>query len=211
MKLDCTNLDCPIPVLRTKEALESMEEGILDVELNSYSSIENVKRFVKSQGLFFEEKQIGKAHIILSIVKGYECGIEQGESKSEDALRAEQIAQIAKEKQENRRFWTLLIGAVVSAILASTCCLGPLLFLIFGISVGSLGFLKAFAPYHTYFSIGAIAVVGYLWFDWFWSRRDKVACATSLCKNYTLYLGIGTIFVAILVTYPFWIDKLIVL
>ncbi len=213
MKLDCRNLDCPIPVLRTKEALEEMEEGILDVELNTLSSIENVKRFIKSQGLFFEEKKLGSRHIVLSIVKGYECAIEPQEDKknsisTSEALRATQISQIAKERQDAKRFYSLLLGGIISAILASTCCLAPLLFLLFGVSVGSLSFLQYFSPYHNYFSVGAIGIVGWLWFDWYSKRKDKVACATSLCKNYTLYLSIGTIFVIVMVSYPLWVGYL---
>ncbi len=224
MKLDCRDLDCPVPVLRTKEALESLEEGILDVELNTLSSIENVKRFVKSQGLFFEEKKLGPRHVILSIVKGYECTLEPAETVTSDdnrvtreldtsfsertgpaeALRAAQIAQAAREKKEAQKFYTLLFGGIVSAILASTCCLGPLFFLIFGVSVGSLSFLQWFAPYHTWFSIIAVAVVGWLWFDWWRGRKERIACATSLCKNYTLYLTLGTLFVAVMVSYPWW-------
>ena len=223
MKLDLRDLDCPIPVLRTKEALEEMEEGILDVELNSYSSIENVKRFVASQGLFFEEKKLAKGHVVLSIVKGYECELpsddpvehegshdrEGGEPGSvNEALRASQIAQADRERREARTFYSLLLGGLVSAILASTCCLGPLLFLLFGVSVGSLGFLQAFAPYHSWFSGIALLLIAYLWFDWWRSRRKRVACATSLCRHYTLYLSLGTLFVVILVSYPWWVALL---
>jgi TusA-related sulfurtransferase len=231
MKIDCRDLDCPVPVLRTKEALESLEEGILDVELNTLSSIENVKRFVNSQGLYFEEKKLGARHVILSIVKGYECFLEPPESvKSEDnrvtksvkqeinlpeegdvsdALRAAQIAQAAAERRQARTFYSLLFGGIVSAILASTCCLGPLLFLLFGVSVGSLSFLQTFAPYHGYFTVAAVGVVGYLWFDWWRGRKERIACATSLCKNYTLYLSLGTLFVVVLASYPWWIGMLL--
>ena len=219
MKLDCRDLDCPKPVLRVKDALDEMDEGILDVELNTLSSIENVKRFVNSRGLYFEVKKIAPKHVIISIVKGYECAIdsdvtEQDEAQqrleaSAEALRASEIADRAREQIDARKFYSLLFGGIISAILASTCCLGPLLFLLFGVSVGSLSFLEKFAPYHDYFSIGAVAVTLYLWFDWLRGRKDRVACATSLCKNYTLYLSLGTIFVVILVTYPWWVVYLI--
>ena len=219
MKLDCRDLDCPKPVLRVKDALDSIDEGILDVELNTLSSIENVKRFVNSRGLYFEVKEIAPRHVIISIVKGYECSIEttlsdeerakQRVEASAEAVRASQIVDRAKEAKDAKRFYSLMFGGIVSAILASTCCLAPLLFLLFGVSVGSLSFLEKFAPYHNYFSIGAVALIGYLWFDWFRGRKDRVACATSLCKNYTLYLSIGTIFVFIMLTYPWWVVYLL--
>ncbi|WP_457605871.1 mercuric transporter MerT family protein [Nitratifractor sp.] len=224
MKLDCRGLDCPIPVLKTKEALEPMEEGILDVELDSLSSIENVKRFVTNQGLYFEEKRLGPRHVILSVVKGYECTLETpGSVEAEDnrvtvsgdssdaaeALRAAQIARSAEEARRNRTFWTLMLGGIVSAILASTCCLGPLLFLLFGVSVGSLGFLQSFAPYHLWFSLAGVGVIAYLWFDWWRGRRERIICGTALCRNYTLYLSLGTLFVLVLVSYPWWAGYLL--
>ncbi len=213
-KLNCLDLDCPIPVIKTKEALESFEEGILDVELNSYSSIENVKRFVSSQGYYFSQKRLGKAHIILSIVKGYECEIDPKESKdtnrlSKETIKAQQIAMEAKELKETKTLLSIMAAAIISAILASTCCLAPLLFLIFGVSVGSLGFLEIFAPYHQYFMYGAIIIVIALWIDWFISKKNRLQCATPLCKHYTHYLIAGTIFAIIMATYPFWAIYLI--
>ena len=56
-KIDCKNLACPEPVIKTKEALEEMEEGILEVEVNSFSSANNVKRFAQNQGLYVSEKK----------------------------------------------------------------------------------------------------------------------------------------------------------
>jgi hypothetical protein len=88
--------------------------------------------------------------------------------------------------------------------LASSCCLAPLLFLVFGVSVGSLSFLQIFAPYHTYFSIFAISVVAYLWINYFRKVRNQITCSAKLCKNYKLYLSEGTFFVLLLTTYPYW-------
>lgn len=49
MKLDCTNQDCPKPVISTKNALEKLQTNeILEVVLNSESSVENVVRFAKN-------------------------------------------------------------------------------------------------------------------------------------------------------------------
>jgi len=49
-KLDARSLDCPIPVVRTKKALESMEEGELTVLIERPDGCENVRRFAESQG-----------------------------------------------------------------------------------------------------------------------------------------------------------------
>ncbi len=183
-KIDCKNLPCPEPVLRMKEAWEDLSEnGILDIELNSLSSIENVKRFAKSQGIYFKIKSKTKELTVISLVKGYECKLE---------------------KKEDKKFYTIIFGSIISAILASTCCLAPLLFLLFGVSMGSLTFLQIFAPYHTYFSIIAFCLIAYLWYDYFKKRRNAPVCTTLLCKNYKLYLILGSLFVTIMITYPYW-------
>ncbi len=106
--------------------------------------------------------------------------------------------------KEDNSFYALIVGSIVSAILASTCCLAPLLFLIFGVSVSSLSFLEIFAPFHNYFSVFSIVVVIYLWIKYFTKVRNQLSCSTKLCKNYKLYLSVGTFFILILTTYPYW-------
>jgi len=188
-KIDCKNLPCPEPVLRTKEALEEMEEGILEVELNSFSSVQNVKRFVQNQGLYFEIKKNGNNTTIITVVKGYECELPQNNFDS---------------SKETKSFWALITGAIITAILASTCCLGPLLFLIFGVSVSSLSFLHVFAPYRDYFLAAAVLIIGYLWFNYFFKIRRRPVCEGSICKNYVKYLTIGTVVTLIMLTFPYW-------
>ncbi len=111
--------------------------------------------------------------------------------------------------KENKSFYTLIAGAFFSAILASSCCLAPLLFLIFGVSMGSLSFLQFFAPFKVYFIILSVLVVLYLWYDYFKIKKKSTSCSGSLCKNYKLYLTIGTFFVSVLLTYPYWVNYLL--
>ncbi len=184
-KIDCKDLACPEPVIKTKEALEEMDEGILEVEVNSFSSIQNVKKFAQSQGLYVTTKKDGK-NTIITIVKGYECSLEPPKEES------------------SKSFWALIAGAVVTAFLASTCCLGPLLFLIFGVSVSSLSFLHVFAPYHKYFLAAAVIILGYLWYNYLFKLRKKPVCSGSICKNYLKYLSIGTVVTVIMLTFPYW-------
>ena len=74
-KIDCRNLACPEPVLRTKKALEEMDEGILEVLVNSISSVQNVKRYATNQGLEAKVEDLGNGESVITIVKGYECAI----------------------------------------------------------------------------------------------------------------------------------------
>lgn len=185
--LDCKNLTCPQPVLKTKEALAALPfNSILDVELNSYSSVANVRRFAKNQGIYIREKSRSKEVTILTFIKG---GTE--------------------EISVNKSFYALISGSLIMALLASTCCLTPLLFLVFGVSVGSLSFLQIFAPYTMVFSIFSIITIAYLWYNYFYKIKRQLVCSTSLCKNYKFYLIVGTVFVSILVTYPSWANYLL--
>jgi len=110
--------------------------------------------------------------------------------------------------KENKSFYTLIGGAFVTAILATSCCLAPLLFLIFGVSMSSLSFLQMFAPYKAYFSVASAGVILYLWYDYFKLQKKSTTCSSTLCKNHQLYLVVGTVFVLVLLTYPYWVNYL---
>ncbi len=76
MKLDCKNLSCPEPVLKTKEALSSLQIGdILEVIVDNVAAKENVKRFAKSENCdvsVSEDRDI----ISLKIVKNVTCNMD---------------------------------------------------------------------------------------------------------------------------------------
>ncbi|OKY75086.1 MAG: hypothetical protein BM485_10345 [Desulfobulbaceae bacterium DB1] len=50
IKLDCRGLKCPQPVLQTKDALEQMAAGEIEVLVDNDASRSNVERFAKSRG-----------------------------------------------------------------------------------------------------------------------------------------------------------------
>ena len=50
-KIDITDLTCPITFVKTKVALEEMDEGqILQVHLNDGEPVQNVPRSIKEEG-----------------------------------------------------------------------------------------------------------------------------------------------------------------
>ncbi len=65
--VDCRGQACPIPVLRTKEALSSIEEGTITVIVDNKASRENVKRFAQKEGCSVEvEEKDGLFYIKIS-------------------------------------------------------------------------------------------------------------------------------------------------
>ena len=60
MQIDCRNLACPEPVIRTKNALEGLKKGEkLEILVNSIAPKENISRFLKNQNVEFSIEQNG--------------------------------------------------------------------------------------------------------------------------------------------------------
>jgi TusA-related sulfurtransferase len=59
-ELDARGLNCPIPVVKTKKALEEMEKGELIIIIERPDGCENVKRFAESQGCSVAVEEKGK-------------------------------------------------------------------------------------------------------------------------------------------------------
>lgn len=66
MEVDARGLSCPLPVLKTKKALEEITEGEVTVVIERPDGCENVVRFAQSQGFTsaVEEKE-GLFHITI--------------------------------------------------------------------------------------------------------------------------------------------------
>ncbi len=76
MKIDCRDLECPEPVIRTKKALDSLgEEGILEVVVNNQAAKENILRFAASQECQAQYAE-DTSDIFISITKGFRCELE---------------------------------------------------------------------------------------------------------------------------------------
>lgn len=67
IQIDCRGLKCPQPVLKTKDALEQMVSGEVEVTVDNEASRSNVERFAKSQGCQATvTEEGGNFHIIIS-------------------------------------------------------------------------------------------------------------------------------------------------
>jgi len=70
MQIDCRNLACPEPVIRTKNALEGLKNGEkLEILVNSIAPKENISRFLKNQNVEFSVEKNG-AETKITAVKG---------------------------------------------------------------------------------------------------------------------------------------------
>jgi len=74
MKIDCSGLACPEPVLQTKKALEALpNDAVLEVIVSSLASKENVTRFAHNGGFDARAQDLGEGKTLITIVKGFVC------------------------------------------------------------------------------------------------------------------------------------------
>ena len=92
-----------------------------------------------------------------------------------------------------------VVTALFSAVAATACCLPPLLFLLFGISFGSLSFLESLTPFRIPLSLFSLLI---LWLSWRSYSHHSFGCSIQKRKRYLALYAI--IFGIILVTllYP---------
>lgn len=95
-----------------------------------------------------------------------------------------------------------MLGALLSAFLATACCLPPLLFLVFGASFGFLSFLEVLTPLRIPLSLFSLVLLYVSW------RAYTQKCFTCKVQKRTRYVWfysiILTLIVAILL-YPEWV------
>ncbi|MEO5580420.1 MAG: mercuric transporter MerT family protein [Gemmatimonadaceae bacterium] len=110
-----------------------------------------------------------------------------------------------------RRGIAAAIGAVGAALLASLCCIGPMLFVTVGVGAGMASQFEPLRPLFTILTIGLIAAGFYS----VYGRRDKEVQAAScdadgLCNapvNRTrakVMLWAATLVALVLLTFPRW-------
>lgn len=64
LKIDACGLPCPQPVVKTKNALEKIKEGIVEVIVDDLNASENVCKFAKSSGCSVEVIKKGGNYVI---------------------------------------------------------------------------------------------------------------------------------------------------
>jgi mercuric ion transport protein len=108
----------------------------------------------------------------------------------------------------NRGSSALFVGGL-SAILASTCCLGPLILVTLGVSGAWIGNLTQLEPYRMYFVAGALVALAVAGRQIF---RPARACAPGeVCSLphtrwvYKILFGIVSVLILVAVLYPYFV------
>lgn len=100
-----------------------------------------------------------------------------------------------------------LLAGGLAAILASTCCLGPLILLMLGISGAWIANLTALEPYRLYF-IGATVLALVVAYPQIFRpvtacRLGDVCAVPRVRTTYKALFGLVVVLLSIALTYPF--------
>ncbi len=76
-----------------------------------------------------------------------------------------------------------LAGAVVAAIAASACCVGPLVLMLLGISGAWIGNLTALTPYQPIFMTVALGLLGLAFYKVYGGKKEESCAPGSACSN----------------------------
>ena len=97
------------------------------------------------------------------------------------SITRREIAPLAGEAQDHRKGW-FAAGGVLGAVLASSCCIGPLALLSLGISGAWIGNLTALEPLKPVFAAVALLFIG-LGFRQVYFRPRTVCEPGSYCAR----------------------------
>ena len=103
----------------------------------------------------------------------------------------------------------LAAGGIFGAIVASSCCVIPLVLTLLGVSGAWMSNLRALAPYQPYFIAMTAVFIGFGFYQVYWKPRQvcnvDAACAQPLPNRLVKSgLWIGTVLVLTALTFPYW-------
>jgi len=109
---------------------------------------------------------------------------------------------------ENKVQRATIFGGIITSVVASACCIGPVIFGLLGIS--SAGLLSQMEPYRPILSVIAVLLIVVAFFLTY-KKKKLVECREdSYCVNPKSYvwnkrlLWIATFLVFAFLTFPYW-------
>ncbi|MCP4382851.1 MAG: mercury transporter MerT [Hyphomicrobiales bacterium] len=125
-----------------------------------------------------------------------------------DVSTGAEVPGLADSPADGRKEW-FAAGGIVAAILASACCIGPLILVLLGVSGAWIGNLTALEPYKPYFATVAAVFIG-LGFWQIYFRVKPVCVDGSYCARpdssriTKTVLWLSAVLVALAMTVNWW-------
>jgi len=96
------------------------------------------------------------------------------------------------------------VGSLIPSFLVSTCCLGPTVYVLFGVSVGGLSVFAPLEPYRPLFMVGAVALLGSAFYH-LYVRPPAFACVengSSPLRRHRLLFWVASVVFMVAAVYP---------
>lgn len=106
-------------------------------------------------------------------------------------------------------------GGILGAIVASSCCILPLVLTVFGVSGAWIANLRALAPYQPIVIAMTAAALGYGFYLVYWKPRrasvDGAVCTRPLVSNRIVQgaLWLATLIVLLAITFEYWFPLIV--
>ena len=96
------------------------------------------------------------------------------------------------------------LGSLAPSFLVSTCCLGPTLYVLFGVSVGGLSIFAPLEPYRPFFILAAVGLLGYAFYHLYIRppRFDCVADGKSALRTSRFFFWVASFVFVVAALYP---------
>lgn len=100
--------------------------------------------------------------------------------------------------------------AFIAAAISSLCCLGPLIFIALGLSIGGFSIFEKYRPLFIFITIGFLVIAFYYTY-----KKQSIACEDGSCKFVSgsrtekIALWIITILAVIFMLVPYWLPYLV--
>ncbi len=91
------------------------------------------------------------------------------------------------------------LSTIAASLLATSCCIGPAIFVVFGTSIGFLGKLSFLEPLRPYFLGGAFLMLGYSFWKLYLKKPDCTCeedIRTRKIARGIWWFGFGSLFFA---------------
>ncbi|HXG70702.1 MAG TPA: mercuric transporter MerT family protein [Gemmatimonadaceae bacterium] len=119
-------------------------------------------------------------------------------------------------ENRGRRGIAASFGAIGAALLASLCCIGPVLFVTLGVGAGLASRFEPLRPVFTVLAVALIAVGFYTVYGWRPPEGDASSCTVdgscAVPRNRSrekILLWIATVVALVLLTFPQWSGLLV--
>jgi mercuric ion transport protein len=112
---------------------------------------------------------------------------------------------------------TLATGGVLGlSFLIASCCIGPTLFLLLGVSVGALGVFSVLEPYQPYLIGAGVLALGFAGYQIFRPASPNTGCADDACapdarsRRFTRrFFVVAVVLFAVAAAYPYVLNALL--